>query len=89
MVGYGRLEGAVATATLAQLHEMGRLYVNFFQPSFKLRSKTREGAKVTKKYHTPATPHERLLADHRVPEGNKQRLRQTFATLDPVHLLSL
>ena len=66
----------------------GRLYVNFFQPSFKLKSKTREGAKVTKKYHAPATPHERLLADCRVTSECKEQLRQTFSNLDPVHLLS-
>jgi hypothetical protein len=48
LVGYGRLEGAAATAALAELHEVARLYVNFFQPSFKLKSKTREGAKVVK-----------------------------------------
>ena len=61
---------------------------NFFQPSFKLESKTREGAKVTKKYFDPATPYERLLADSRVTEECKEQLRLTFSTLDPVHLLN-
>ena len=51
LVGYGRLEGAAAAEALGELHEAGRLYVNFFQPSFQLKSKVREGAKVTKKYH--------------------------------------
>ena len=46
LVGYGRLEGIEAATALAKLHEVARLYVNFFQPSFKLKSKTREGAKV-------------------------------------------
>jgi hypothetical protein len=50
----------MAAEALGMLHEAGRLYVNFFQPSFKLKSKVREGAKVTKKYHVPATPYERL-----------------------------
>ncbi len=88
LAGYGRLEGAIATAALGRLHEAGRLYVNFFQPSFKLKSKTREGAKVTKKYYVPTTPHERLLADDRVPNECKEQLRQTFSILDPVRLLS-
>jgi hypothetical protein len=39
LVGYGRLEGADATIVLAELHKIARLYVNFFQPSFKLKSK--------------------------------------------------
>jgi hypothetical protein len=49
MVGYGRLEGNKAVAVLAELHESARLYVNFFLPSFKLISKSRDGAKVAKK----------------------------------------
>jgi hypothetical protein len=73
---------------LADLHKVARLYVNFFQPSFKLKSKTREGCKVIKKYHPPATPYEQLLADERVDSGVKQRLREQFASLDPLALLS-
>lgn len=88
LVGYGRLEGETATAALGKLHEVARLYVNFFQPSFKLESKTREGAKVKKKYFDPATPYERLLADTRVTEKCKEQLRLTFSTMDPVHLLN-
>jgi hypothetical protein len=88
LVGYGRLEGAPATVVLADLHKVARLYVNFFQPSSKLKSKTREGAKVIKKYHAPATPYEQLLADDRVGNLVKERLRREFAALDPVHLLN-
>jgi hypothetical protein len=88
LVGYGRLEGAKAAAALGKLHEIARLYVNFFQPSFKLKSKTRLGAKVSKKYEKPATPYERLLADDRVTSQCKDRLREIFADLDPVRLLS-
>ncbi len=78
----------MATAALGKLHEVARLYVNFFQPSFKLKSKTRVGAKVTKKYHLPATPYERLLNDDRVTDESKKQLRQIFSTLDPVQLLN-
>jgi hypothetical protein len=87
LVGYGRLEGADATVALAELHNVARLYINFFQPSFKLKSKEREGSKVTKKYHAPATPCDQLLADERVTRSVKENLRQLFATLDPVQLL--
>jgi hypothetical protein len=88
LVGYGRLEGAAATTALAELHEVARLYVNFFQPSFKLKSKIREGAKVMKKYHLPATPYERLLSDDRVTDECKTKLRRAFSALDPVQLLN-
>ncbi len=36
IVGYRRLEGLEAAAALAQLYSTVRLFVNFFQPSFKL-----------------------------------------------------
>ena len=87
MVGYGRLEGLRAAAALARLHDVARLYVNYFQPCFKLKSKVREGAKVIKKYHAPATPAERLLASDRVSTDCKQHLREVFASLEPVELL--
>jgi hypothetical protein len=35
----------------------------FFQPSFKLKKKRREAAKVIKRYHPPAKPYERALAN--------------------------
>jgi hypothetical protein len=56
LVGYGRFEGIETARVLARLYEAARLHVNFFQPSFKLKEKRREGAKVIKRYHAPATP---------------------------------
>jgi hypothetical protein len=87
MVGYGRLEGLGPAAALAKLHDVARLYVNYFQPSFKLKSKTRDGAKVNKQYHVTATPADRLLASDRVSVTCKQQIREVFAALDPVELL--
>jgi hypothetical protein len=43
---------------LARLYAALRLFVNFFQPSFKLAGKARDGAKVKKTYHPPATPYQ-------------------------------
>jgi hypothetical protein len=86
-VGHGRLAGAVAGQTLAHLYHAMRLYVNYFQPSFKLKAKTREGSRVKKSYHDPATPCERLLGDDRVEESVKAALRRERAQLDPVELL--
>ena len=86
-VGYARLSGMVAGQCLAQLFQAVRLYVNYFQPSFKLRSKTRVGAKVKKLYHKPATPCERLLEHASVAENSKERLRSERSRLDPLELL--
>lgn len=86
-VGDQRLSGLVAGQCLARLYGMIRSYVNYFQPSFKLRSKTREGAKVKKQYHQPATPCDRLLAHPAVATGVKEALRAELAALDPLELL--
>jgi hypothetical protein len=56
LVGYRRLEGIRAAEALARLYGASRLFVNFFQPSFKLAEKTRTGARVSKRYHAPETP---------------------------------
>src|SRR3954471_23385229 len=87
IVGYRRLKGLEAAATLAELYRSVRLFVNFFQPSFKLAEKSRDGAVVHKRYHPPATPYQRLLADARVPEEVRARLRAIASGLDPVRLL--
>ncbi|WP_248320382.1 transposase [Caballeronia sp. Sq4a] len=88
LVGYGRLRGLEATEALASLYAVSRLYINFFQPSFKLKSKTRHGARVTKRYEAPLTPLERVLRSASVPEMTKRRLRAQFRALDPLDLLS-
>jgi hypothetical protein len=87
LVGYGRLTGSTATRLLSSLYEVSRCYVNFFQPSFKLKSKTRTGAKVSKVYHPPVTPYGRLLASNEIPDSVKEQLRLQFAGLDPIQLL--
>jgi hypothetical protein len=46
LVGHDRLEGLAATGELGRLYASARLLVNFFQPSFKLAAKQRDGAKV-------------------------------------------
>jgi hypothetical protein len=86
-VGYERLTGMVAGQGLAQLFQAVRRYVNYFQPSFKLRSKTREGARVKKRCHKPATPCERLLEHVAVAAAVKEKLRAERSLLDPLELL--
>jgi integrase-like protein len=88
LMGYGRFDGVETARVMARLYAAARLYVNFFQPSFKLKEKRREGAKVIKRYHDPLTPYERALAHLMVTEAVKKRLREQYRTLDPVALLA-
>lgn len=87
LVGYRRLEGIAAAEALSQLYAASRLFVNFFQPSFKLAEKKRAGARISRRYHAPETPCARLLRADAVPEAMKERLRAVATTLDPLRLL--
>jgi hypothetical protein len=86
-VGYRRFSGLIAGQCLARLYGVARLDVNYFQPSFKLLSKTRDGAKIKKRYPKPATPCDRLLAHASVSDAAKEALRAELAPLDPAELL--
>jgi hypothetical protein len=88
LMGYGRFDGLETARVMARLYAAARLYVNFFQPSFKLKEKRREGAKVIKRYHAPATPYERALAHPKVAAAVKTRLRDQYRSLDPIALLA-
>ena len=85
------IEGPISVETarmMARLYAAARLYINFFQPSFKLKEKRREGAKVIKRYHAPSTPYDRALAHPEVSAAVKQRLREQYRTLDPIAFLA-
>ena len=86
-LGHDRYSGQVARQTIAHLHGAIRLYVNYFQPSFKLVEKTRNGSAVIKRYSPPATPCERVIRHEAVRTEARSRLSECRATLDPVALL--
>jgi len=88
LVGYGRFEGVLAGESLGRLYTSARLHGNLFQPSFKLREKRREGARVIKRYHAPEPPVMRALTHAAMSDTNKSRLRAMLAGADPVLLLA-
>lgn len=87
LIGYDRFEGIDAYNALSELYATLRLYVNFFQPSLKLISKKRDGAKVTKKYDKAKTPYQRLLTSTHISDQAKVNLKNQYEQLDPVDLL--
>lgn len=87
LLGYRRFQGIAAAQAITRLYGASRLFVNFFQPSFKLAEKHRQGAHVSKRYHPPQTPCDRLLQAESLPEAAKARLREVAGALDPLKLL--
>lgn len=61
LIGYGRYRTRESLKLLRRVYSLSRQYVNYFQPVMKLRSKTRNGARVDKVYDEAKTPYQRLL----------------------------
>lgn len=89
LVGYGRLEGLGALRILNQLYAASRLQVNLCQPSFKLQSKCRIGAKVHKTWDRPKTPADRVLARTDIAPATREGVTGLRASADPVELMRL
>lgn len=83
IVGDDRYEGEGAYAALSALYLPLRCFTNFFQPSVRLVSKQRDGAKVRKRYDVAQTPYQRLLAAKEVTDAVKARLRAEYRRLNP------
>ena len=87
-VGYERYDCNRAVAAMNELYSILRLYINYFQPSFKLVSKTKQtNGKWKYEYDTPATPYQRVLANKDIPESVKNKLKEEYETLNPIQLL--
>ena len=85
-VGYQRFDSDEQLRLLEALYEVLDLYTNFFQPSMKLQSKERSGARVKKKYDAARTPYQRLLDSGFVAAEAKQKLRERYHLLNPAQL---
>lgn len=85
-VGYARFDTPAELDVLNEIHALVRLHTNFFMPSAKLISKTRDGSKVTKRYDKPTTPYRRVMASDDIGNAIKDKLRGQFETLNPAVL---
>ena len=79
--------GQVAGQTSTHLYGAARLYVYFFQPSFKLIDKIRDGAITVKGYSQPTAPCDRLIQHDATGDKVKAPLGEYRAGLDTVAFL--
>ena len=84
--GYLRYDTQQQLNILNEIYDQVRLMVNFFQPSMKLLSKTRNGAKTTRRYDEPKTPHQRLMSSTDIPQRVKDNLTAQFDQLNPAEI---
>ena len=86
-IGYQRFDKVQSVEMLNDLYlNEWRFYLNFFIPAFKLIEKKRDGAKIIKKFSSPLTPYQRLLASEQISQTKKKELTKIFNSLDPFTL---
>jgi hypothetical protein len=95
-VGYERYDCLEAVVAMNELYAVLRLYLNFFQPTFKLQGKqkrvktrTADGqqTQTTKPYKRiydqPRTPYQRVLEREDVSQSVKDKLTKQYENLNP------
>ena len=85
-VGYGRLEDPMQVKILNELYDVLEDYLNFFIPSMKCLEKMKIRSRYMRKYDRPQTAYARVLAEDRISDAVKEKLRQKYATLSLVNL---
>ena len=87
LLGYDRFDKPQLVDLLNDLYKNEcSPYNNYFCPSMKLLSKKRINSKYVKKYDTPKTPYQRLIASVHISLEAKQKLTDTFQLLNPFTL---
>lgn len=87
VLGYDRFETAHQLMLINDLYDNElRLFINFFQPTLKLQSKERFGAKIIRKYDGAKTPYQRVMECNEITAEEKDKLRTFYESLDPVKL---
>jgi hypothetical protein len=87
LVGYDRLDQQWDVEYINDIYQNYWLPLwNFFTPVMKLKSKTRDGARIIKIHDEPKTPFERLLESQHLSQEEKQALLARVEHLNPFAL---
>ena len=83
MVGYHRFDTPAEVRLLNRIWALQSHLTTYFLAQQKLICKTRDGAKVTKKYDVPATPQQRAERHPSVSAEDKTIMEDVLAELNP------
>lgn len=86
IVGYTRFDDPRHVPILNELYDILEDYINFFIPSLKCIEKVRILSRKVRRYDAAQTAYQRVLANPAIDPEVKERLRQKYATLNPVIL---
>lgn len=84
LLGYRRLDNREIVSRLTDVMRDYSLLKNLFYPSRKLVSKVVIGSYTKKLFDEPRTPYQRVLEHPLVDECQKERLRNTYISINPV-----
>jgi len=83
VVGYHRYDTEAELLLLNEICALQSQITNYFLPQPKLVAKVRDGAKITKTYDRPTTPHRRAEAHQQVNPEDKTIMADTLDGLNP------
>lgn len=86
VVGYTRYDDPRHALVLNELYAVLEDYLNFFVPSMVCVKKERIGSRYVRRYDTAQTAYQRVLDHPDISQEVKERLRQKYATLNPMIL---
>jgi len=86
LLGYQRIEDPALVKEINRLYEGSNMLRNFFSSGRRLIHKERRGSRYYKKFDSPATPCERLLATGLLSTYHEVELITRSTTLDPYSL---
>ena len=85
-LGYARYDTDEQLKIIKEMLTLVELYVNFFQPVMKLKSKERHGSKVYKTYDVAKTPYQRLRGYGTLSEDKVRQLEELYLSLSVADL---
>jgi len=83
---FSDLRRHLVVMALQRIDDLAHDYINFLHPVRKLVSKTRHGARVSRRYDAAQTPYHRLLASGVLSAAMTADLTQRSSALDPIRL---
>jgi hypothetical protein len=86
LVGYLRYDTLTELEKLNEIWELDRVFTNDLSPQQKVVSKQRNGAKVTKRYGTATTPHQRAIAPNDMAKRPIIGMNAEFTRIRPAAL---
>jgi hypothetical protein len=86
LFGYERFEHEALVPLMNRVYATWSLLRNHFHPTFKLKSKEKQGSRYRRHYETPQTPYQRLSVRQELTPQARHALKKQHQQLNPVEL---